>query len=67
MLRKLIVCVLVLGCSVPTSGCLVVAAGVVVAAKKKHDRDKACEGRNAGQGDRAKAPAKDCDKRKSGG
>lgn len=48
-MRKLMVCVLVLGCSVPSSGCLILAAGAVVAVKKKKDNElAACETQAAG-------------------
>ena len=62
MLRKLLITALVLGCSVPSSGCLIIAGAAVVAAKKKHDHNKACEAAAAGQIDTKDAP-KDCDKR----
>ncbi|HEX8233031.1 MAG TPA: hypothetical protein VF559_06790 [Caulobacteraceae bacterium] len=61
MVRKLLIAALVLGCSVPSSGCLVIAGAAVVAAKKKHDHKKACEAVAAGQPvDPEKAP-KNCD------
>ncbi len=69
MLRKLIVCALVLGCSVPSSGCLLMAAGVVVAVnKKKHNHEKTCEAMKAAQAsDPSVVVPQDCYKKAKGG
>jgi hypothetical protein len=42
MLRKLLICAAVVAVSVPSSGCLVVGAAVIVSAKKKEEQ-RICE------------------------
>lgn len=49
MLRKLMICAVVLACSVPSSGCLVVAGAAIYAADKKRDHQRACDAARAAQ------------------